>query len=50
MINNTAPQPRAVTDGDTILATVDLFATPERVFRYALNRASRRLRWSEGAC
>ena len=44
MIKNTAPHPRAVTDGDTILATVDLFAMPERVFR-ALTTQETELWW-----
>src|SRR5438128_1430296 len=33
MTNDTTQRARAVTDGDTILATVDITAPPEHVFR-----------------
>ena len=33
MANHTTDRARAVTDGNTILATVDITAPPERVFR-----------------
>jgi uncharacterized protein YndB with AHSA1/START domain len=31
--NANAPAPRAVTDGETVIATIDMATTPERVFR-----------------
>lgn len=44
--NLPAAAARAVTDGDTVLATIDVPATPERVFR-ALNTTETERWWGE---